>query len=131
MGTRLSPILYRASAEDLYFWCPACETVHGIRHGPNGWQWNGSADAPTFSPSVLVRRIRPTAKGRADLAAWQDAGCPPTNHPEPFEHEPVVCHSFVADGLIQFLGDCTHALAGKTVSLGTLPDWLGNDSGEE
>jgi hypothetical protein len=27
---------------------------------------------------------------------------------------------FVTDGRIQFLGDCTHALAGQTVDL---PDW--------
>lgn len=27
------------------------------------------------------------------------------------------CHSFVRDGQIEFLSDCTHALAGKTVSL--------------
>jgi hypothetical protein len=31
-----------------------------------------------------------------------------------------VCHSFVRDGQIQFLGDCTHALKGQTVPL---PDW--------
>ena len=28
-----------------------------------------------------------------------------------------VCHSFVTDGRIQFLGDCTHDLAGHTVEL--------------
>src|SRR5436309_254590 len=28
-----------------------------------------------------------------------------------------VCHSFVRDGLIEFLGDCTHPLAGRTVPL--------------
>jgi hypothetical protein len=30
---------------------------------------------------------------------------------------PGVCHSFVTDGRIQFLNDCTHALAGQTVDL--------------
>jgi hypothetical protein len=30
------------------------------------------------------------------------------------------CHSFIRDGNIQFLSDCTHNLAGKTVEL---PDW--------
>ena len=30
------------------------------------------------------------------------------------------CHSIVTDGKIQFLADCTHALAGQTVDL---PDW--------
>ena len=28
-----------------------------------------------------------------------------------------VCHSFIRDGRIQFLGDCTHHLAGQTVDL--------------
>ena len=32
----------------------------------------------------------------------------------------TVCHSFVTDGRIQFLADCTHALAGQTVDL---PEW--------
>ena len=31
-----------------------------------------------------------------------------------------VCHSFVTNGRIQYLGDCTHKLAGQTVDL---PDW--------
>jgi len=33
---------------------------------------------------------------------------------------PNQCHSFVRDGKIQFLSDCKHKLAGKTVDL---PDW--------
>lgn len=28
-----------------------------------------------------------------------------------------VCHSFIRDGRIEFLSDCTHALAGQTVDL--------------
>jgi hypothetical protein len=28
-----------------------------------------------------------------------------------------VCHSFVRDGRIEFLADCTHSLAGRTVEL--------------
>lgn len=33
---------------------------------------------------------------------------------------PGVCHSFVKNGTIQFLGDCTHKLVNQTVPL---PDW--------
>ena len=32
-----------------------------------------------------------------------------------------VCHTFVTDGRIQFLSDCTHALAGQTVDLPDIP----------
>lgn len=28
-----------------------------------------------------------------------------------------ICHSFVRNGKIEFLSDCTHELAGKTVEL--------------
>lgn len=84
----------------LRFRCPGCGGVHHIQHGaddgPN-WGWNGSLTKPTFTPSVLVQY------NGAD--AGRD-GAPP-----------AVCHSFVTDGRIQFLGDCTHALAGQTVDL--------------
>mgnify|MGYP007013250410 CR=1 FL=1 len=33
---------------------------------------------------------------------------------------PAVCHSFVVDGRMQMLGDCTHALAGQKVDI---PPW--------
>ena len=82
------------------FKCPGCKTTHWIQHGadsgPN-WGWNGSLDRPTFTPPVLVTYNGP------------DAGVPPA--------PPAVCHSFVTDGQIQFLGDCTHDLTGQTVDL--------------
>ena len=31
-----------------------------------------------------------------------------------------VCHSFIKDGNIQYLNDCTHKLAGQTIEI---PDW--------
>jgi hypothetical protein len=33
------------------------------------------------------------------------------------------CHLFLTDGRLQYLGDCTHALAGQTVPLPELPAW--------
>jgi hypothetical protein len=36
----------------VHFWCPGCETAHGIN--PKTWSWNGSVENPTFSPSVLA-----------------------------------------------------------------------------
>ena len=36
------------------------------------------------------------------------------------EHTTKRCHSFIKDGQIQFLGDCTHSLAGQTVALPNL-----------
>ena len=93
------------------FKCPGCKHAHGIGVEPAAdgvarptWQFNGDGDRPTFSPSVHVRT------GRAvDPSFIPEEGDPPE-----------ICHSFVTDGQIQFLNDCTHALAGQTVPL---PDW--------
>lgn len=89
------------------FFCPGCDGAHAIvTSDPSGkrplWTWDGNVDAPTFSPSIL------------------------TNHGKlgPNRH---VCHSFVRSGVIEFLGDCTHALAGQKVPL---PDWPGADHDE-
>ena len=104
----LSPILRDAEGGRLHFWCPGCGGVHGINvgEGPGPrWGWNGNVNKPTFTPSIHVRT------GRAVDPAFQ---------PEPGD-PPEVCHSFVTDGRIQFLGDCTHALAGQTVDLPIYP----------
>lgn len=104
LGTKLRSV----EGGGLMFWCPGCDGAHMVRvgqgEGPR-WGWNGSGDAPTFSPSINVTYDGPDAgqdQGDGRLAPAS------------------VCHSFVADGRIQFLGDCTHALAGQTVAL---PDW--------
>lgn len=99
-----------ATAEDgqrVLFRCPGCDDNHQIHVGT--WTWNGDLDRPTFSPSVLVGGVQwgdesGFYKPRHTVAAGQ----------------PITCHSFVTDGRIQFLGDCTHDLAGQTVDL---PEW--------
>jgi hypothetical protein len=87
------------------FRCPACQTAHALAvMGSHAWGWNGDGDLPTFTPSVLV--TWPAKPGAGDeFKEWRT------------ERR---CHSFVTDGQIQFLNDCTHALAGQTVPL---PDW--------
>lgn len=84
------------------FWCPGCDGAHGVRvRGEHSWGWNGSVDAPTFTPSVLVTYpANPNAL--EEFKEWRT------------ERR---CHSFVRDGKIQFLGDCTHRLAGQTVEI--------------
>jgi hypothetical protein len=78
---------------DYMFWCPGCKHAHPFRvRGKMEWQWNGSLDKPTFDPSLLVYQSDVNKR----------------------------CHSFVKNGMIQFLGDCGHELKGKTVEI---PDW--------
>jgi hypothetical protein len=85
------------------FQCPGCDCSHRIAttlgkriNGPT-WTFNGDLDKPTISPSLRVR--------------W--------NYGE--DQKPQVCHSFIKDGMIQYLGDCTHHLKGQTVEL---PEWI-------
>lgn len=118
--SQLSKFLRHANPNRIHFWCPGCEQMHGINTGADGWNWNGNVDKPTFNPSVLVTTTRFTAKGEADYEEWYADGCRPRQGVE-FESEPVRCHSFVTDGRINFLDDCTHSLAGQTVDLPELP----------
>ena len=107
--SRLSRVLRSSADNGLMFWCPGCDGAHAIQHGAGAgprWGWNGSAESPTFTPSILVRYpANPDAIEK--FKEWRTER---------------VCHSFVTDGRIQFLGDCTHALAGQTVDL---PNWEG------
>lgn len=105
----LSKFLRKADGGLLSWWCPGCDSPHqvavGAGDGPR-WGWNGNAEAPTFTPSVLVTYPGPDAGQN---------GAPP-----------AVCHSFVVDGMMQMLGDSTHSLAGKTVPI---PEWPRPDWG--
>lgn len=77
------------------FRCLGCDDWHYVRVNDDGskeastWGWNKSFELPTFTPSVLVTGT---------------------------EHN-IRCHSFVKDGKIQYLSDCTHKLKGQTVEL--------------
>lgn len=109
------------------FKCPGCNKSHGVHVGEGAgprWGFNGDGDRPTFTPSVLVRNGHHVPNWRdryppgAEASCWCTYNAEHPEDPDPFTCG--VCHSFVTDGQIQFLGDCTHALAGQTVPL---PDW--------
>lgn len=71
--------------------------LRGKREGTGCWTWNGSTDAPTLRPSVLTEGHSAVSNG------------------------PFRCHSWINDGAAQFLSDCSHELANKTVALLDLP----------
>jgi hypothetical protein len=74
------------------FYCPGCAKRHTINET---WEFDGNYDAPTFSPSVLTQG-----------SSWENR----------------TCHSFIRGGLIEYLTDCTHELAGQVVPLPKFPD---------
>jgi len=119
---QLSNILRDTSDNGLMFWCPGCKQEHRIQHGAGGgprWGWNNDVEKPTFTPSVLVT-CGHYATGEAPgncycdaeqrIPGWSNDGW-----------KCLRCHSFVTDGNIQFLSDCSHELAGQTVPLPPFP----------
>jgi len=78
-----------------YIRCPGCDDIHVL---DTRWSFSGDLERPTFHPSLLV---------------YADPESIPSRHR---------CHSFIRDGRIQFLSDCEHSLAGKTVDLPELED---------
>ena len=85
------------------FLCPGCGHLHTFatkspqKNGAK-WSFNGDVNNPTFSPSMLVR------------AEYGEG------------YKPFVCHSFVRNGEIQLLGDCTHDNKNKTMELPDLDE---------
>lgn len=86
--------------DSVLLWCPGCDELHQVTVPTEGvegdtWQWNGKLDETlSVEPSILVR--------------FSDR----------------VCHSFLRDGIWDFLGDSGHALAGQKVPMVPLPDWV-------
>ena len=96
---KLLPIEENGVTVGYFYECPGCGMGHAphVRPHklPNGasWEFNGNLDLPTFSPSILVTMEDPDGR------------------------KVMVCHSFVENGKIRYLSDCTHHLAGQTVDL--------------
>lgn len=90
-----TPEGYTPKQRGFHFWCPGCEEYHSIRiEGPTFWGFDGNDEKPTVSPSILVTG-----------------------------HDGRRCHSYLTNGVLNFLDDCTHKLRGRV----PLPDYPKED----
>lgn len=97
--------------ERYWFWCAGCETHHvyttKLGAGETGPVWTGPGPdlaRPTFSPSLLCNGyLCPKLEGTCTCSK---------EHARPGHHR---CHIYVRAGMVQYLGDCSHHLAGQTV----------------
>ena len=90
----------------LQAFCPACDFEHGFNVDIEGhskwpdktpvWGFDGNYDSPTFEPSML------------------------SNKDGVEEHHPI-CHSWLKNGVWEYLDDSTHDMAGQKVDL-PVPD---------
>lgn len=98
----------------LLFVCPGCKAMlpngDGLHMLPvndpvktPSWTWNNSLERPTLNPSILTK--------------WGTV----------VDGTEQICHSFLVDGVFDFLGDCTHPLAGQKVPMVPLEDWMMHD----
>lgn len=92
------------------WYCPACNDLHVANQG---WSFNDDYENPTFSPSFLVRSGH-YASGNTN-ACWCTYNAEHTDNPSRFKC--LICHTFIRGGKIQYLSDCTHDYAGKTVDM--------------
>lgn len=101
---------------ELGFMCPGCKRKHWINDSQTDisatpeqdvWTFNGDFERPTIRASVLTQFRHPQGHTNENPA--------PVGYDGPYVTD--VCHSFITDGFIQFLSDCTHELAGQTVEL--------------
>jgi hypothetical protein len=87
--------LIRVRGSAVEFWCPACQCLHRVPIGPNGWEY--VARTNTLWPSVKVE--------------GGDA------------NGPTICHSFVVNGHINYMHDCTHSYCGaQSVPMQDIPE---------
>lgn len=119
MTRLLSPVLAQIEPGYVGFGCPGCRDTHVIpvseAHAPGrAWGFDGNAERPTFAPSIKIGGMKTKQDENWEWAGgWErDADGNPI---------PLVCHSFVRAGRIEFLSDCTHELAGQTVDLPPYP----------
>lgn len=123
---KVLPVVQNDVTTGWMIFCPACKSGHLFNVAPGKkavWEFvNKDVEKPTFVASMLVRsgcKVPDHKKG-------EDCWC---TFKARYGKEPGfdcrVCHSHVKDGKIQFLGDCTHELAGQTVDL---PDWKTQES---
>ena len=83
---------------------------------PDSWTFDGNLDVPTFSPSFKHEGVQRVFVDGKWTGEWK--------RDETGNTIPYVCHYVLTAGILNFCGDCSHALAGKHVPLPQLPQGL-------
>lgn len=88
------------TVKQYWFYCPGCKGSHAFTVPP--WKFvNGDFEKPTFRPSLLCNKSDPKTR----------------------------CHLKLVNGVLQFCGDCHHALKSTDVELPEIESlWQGDDT---
>ena len=107
MRPKLKPFSVDGKVAGYLFYCPGCQHSHAYYVGHGQWAFNGNAEKPSFTPSLLV--FRPERDDPQD--------------PSKRLPRETLCHLFLTDGEIRYCGDCKHNLSGQTHPMVDWPDW--------
>lgn len=82
----------------LWVWCPACDGAKRlpIEGSRPSWEWNGNLEKPTLTPSILQIETQTAPR----------------------------CHSYLTEGVWNYLSDCTHDMPDRQVPMVPVPDFL-------
>lgn len=104
---------YKLQNGQLSFRCPGCKHIHTIPvDGSRGWSFDEKTI--TLAPSLLQ------TSGHYVTGQPQPPNCylcNRTKEEDTYNYVCGRCHLFLRDGQLQFLNDCTHELADKTVPM--------------
>lgn len=122
MGLR--GVLRTVEGDRVGFYCAGCKEIHIIPVTPQqneaSWGFDGDYDKPTFNPSVLIRTGHYALRSfKPGDSCWCTYNAENPNDPAPFTC--TVCHTIITHGMVHYLADCTHALAGQTLPLTAEP----------
>ena len=103
----------RRATNGFTHWCPGCEEPHIV---PDGWEFDGNLERPTFKPSVKITGKRKIVVDGKWTGEWvRDAAGDAVD---------FCCHYVLTAGVLAFCGDSTHGLANQNVELPDLPDHM-------
>lgn len=107
----MSEYFLKHEKDNISFYCPACKQNHMINSG-----WNIDIENKTVSPSVLVKFINSSDEwGKDENGDYIFIEIDGVKRTKGYKN--TICHSFIRNGKIQYLNDCTHELAGKTIDM--------------
>jgi hypothetical protein len=110
------------------FWCPGCRCGHvffvekgSYMHcsGCHGWWYPGDPESHYDRPGKTCTRPGATGGHRWTFNGNMQS---PTFAPSLLYPSGKRCHLFLRNGRIEFLPDCGHDFAGKTVPLEPFPE---------
>jgi len=90
---KIKKLKYEDDTIQYAFMCPGCNILH---HFNTNWKYDEDFENPTVKPSLLWKGMVDDGNG-----GWKKAKC----------------HSYITEGKIKFLHDCSHSMKSTTVEL--------------